>query len=100
MINKILALYDEFKDNSDIISITFDRYHNQGPEPRVFMQHRAFFNMLDPQKSLKENGVWLQHAEHCDTVFLWYKKNGVLFETCFSPVTLTMQDLEVIRNEY
>ena len=100
MINKILALYEEFKDNLDIISITFHRYHLQGPEPVVFMRDKAFFNTLDPQKSLEENGVWLQHAEHCDTTFLWYKKDGVLFETCFSSSTLTMQDLEVIRNEH
>lgn len=100
MINKILALYEEFKDNPDILSITFHRYHSQGPEPIVFMMEKAFFGMLDPQKSLEENGVWLQHAAHCNSTFLWYKKDGVLFEAHFPSSTLTMQDLEVIRNEH
>lgn len=97
MYGKILALQELFKEHPEVASISFGRYYSHGNEPEVLLQGYAFFDMLDPMRTLEQNGVWIVHADHCNATFLYLKRGGVVYNTCFHQAGLSMDDLEVLR---
>ena len=97
MYGKILALQELFKNDHDVISISFQRYGLDGPDPQVHLTEEAFFEMLDPERTLEQNGAWVRYAESCNCTLVYLKRGGVRYETCFLNSHLSMDDLEVLR---
>lgn len=101
MFKKILTLHEMFRDNPDVISVSLNRYSKFDDEPTevtALVKPEAFFKLLDPTRTLESNGVIVEYAEHCDATFLYLKRGGVLYNTCFSKSGLSMDDLEVLRH--
>lgn len=97
MYEKILALQEEFLHSKNVMSISFSRSTLRGNEPSVLLTEEAFFEMLDPTRTLEQNGVWLENAAHCNATFLYLERGGVVYDACFSQAGLSMDDLEVLR---
>lgn len=98
MYEKILALQELFKNDPNVISITFQRYGLGGPEPQVHLTEEAFFGMLDPTRTLEQNGAYIEYAESCNCTFVYLKRGGVRYETCFPNSHLTEDAVEVLHH--